>query len=299
MFKYNNPQYYYADDGARLFFNTNFKLQEYDPKKYLLIFNYGLVCNMHHWEYQLNYFDDLGLQILIHNYRGHYNSGNGQWGAPYSFNQMAHDIYSILSSLGIQVENNIIMLGHSMGVNITLEFAKDYPETLAGIILISGTVISPMDVIFNSKVTHLSHFILKKLYKYRPGFLEQFWKNMYLLPFMNNAIHSGGFNKEKVSMSFIELYMKKIGELGPEVFFNFFELLCEHDIILHLEKIQTPSLIIGGDNDKVIPNYLQFILKNYLPKSDIYIVRDGSHVPQRDFPDSINERIHRFLDFCC
>ncbi|NBV58090.1 MAG: alpha/beta hydrolase [Bacteroidetes bacterium] len=163
----------------------------------------------------------------------------------------------------MSVDKNIIMLGHSMGVNITLEYAKDYPETLAGVILISGTVISPMDVIFDSKITHLSHFILKKIYKKGPQFFEKFWRNMYLLPFMNNAIHAGGFNKEKVSMSFIELYMKKIGELGPEVFFNFFELLCDHDIIGHLEKIKTPSLIIGGDNDKVIPNYLQFILHNY------------------------------------
>lgn len=72
----------------------------------------------------------------------------------------------------------------------------------------------------------------------------------------------------------------------------------DHDVINHLESIKTPTLVIGGDKDKIIPNYLQQILTKYLPKSQLYIVKDGSHVPQADFPHMINHRIKQFIKKC-
>jgi pimeloyl-ACP methyl ester carboxylesterase len=88
--------------------------------------------------------------------------------------------------------------------------------------------------------------------------------------------------------------MKKISELPENLFFHLLKLMHDHDVINHLEEIQSPTLVIGGDKDKIIPNYLQKILTNYLKNSQLYIVKDGSHVPQADFPDLINERIERF-----
>lgn len=68
-----------------------------------------------------------------------------------------------------------------------------------------------------------------------------------------------------------------------------------HNIINSLEFIQTQTLIIGGDKDNIIPNFLQFILDKFLVNSEIYIVKGGSHVPQADFPEIVNERIEYFL----
>ena len=73
------------------------------------------------------------------------------------------------------------------------------------------------------------------------------------------------------------------------------KIMHDHDIINELETIKTPTLVIGGDKDKIIPNYLQQILTKNLPNSKLYIVKDGSHVPQADFPDLINLRIHQFI----
>ena len=108
-------------------------------------------------------------------------------------------------------------------------------------------------------------------------------------------IFDGGFNKKQVGMEFIQLYMKKISELPETLFFHLLKLMHDHDIINHLETIKTPTLVIGGDKDKIIPNYLQRILTTHLPKSELYIVKDGSHVPQADFPELINQRLLRFV----
>ena len=74
------------------------------------------------------------------------------------------------------------------------------------------------------------------------------------------------------------------------------EEMKKHDIINHLDSIKSPTLIIGGDKDKIIPNKYQFALDQILSNSEIYIIKDGSHVPQADFPKLINERIQLFID---
>ena len=90
--------------------------------------------------------------------------------------------------------------------------------------------------------------------------------------------------------------MKKISELPKEIFLHLLDQMKTHSAINHLEAIKTKTLIIGGDKDKVIPNYLQNILQNKIKDSQIYIVKNGSHVPQIDFPNFINSRIELFLE---
>jgi pimeloyl-ACP methyl ester carboxylesterase len=59
--------------------------------------------------------------------------------------------------------------------------------------------------------------------------------------------------------------------------------------------MKIPALVIGGQKDNVIPNHLQRTLASLLPNSETYFFVSGSHVPQADFPDMINERIDLFL----
>ena len=65
MFKKNHPAYFFTSDKTRIFYNTNFNQKDFNPKKLLLIFNYGLVCSNFHWTYQIPYFDNKNYQILM------------------------------------------------------------------------------------------------------------------------------------------------------------------------------------------------------------------------------------------
>ncbi len=60
--------------------------------------------------------------------------------------------------------------------------------------------------------------------------------------------------------------------------------------------MRMPSLVMGGFKDNVIPNYLQRALASLLPNTETYFFKDGSHVPQADYPDMVNERIELFIE---
>jgi len=293
MLKDHHPAYYKTSDGERLFYVTNFALDSYDPNKVLLVFNYGLVCNFAHWSYQIEYFDKAGYQILFHDLRGHFNSSGCNNLEKCSLKQFCSDIEELLDSLNAK---NVVMFGHSMGVNITLEYALKRPEVLVGTVLISGTVIPPQGVMFDSNIMEFVTPYLEVLTEKFPKVTDKLWRTVGFNPIAQHMVLKGGFNPEKVSIEFIQTYMNKIGKLGHKLFFKLFKEMHDHDIINHLQQIETPSLVMGGDKDQIIPNYLQNIFQQNLKNCDFYTIKDGSHVPQVDFPESVNQRIDFFLN---
>jgi non-heme chloroperoxidase len=292
MFKESHPNYFYNKNKERIFYTTNFPAEDIPKDKPLLVFNYGLVCSNAHWEKQLPFFDKLGFPILIHDYRGHYSSSSYKNLKDISFKSYADDIKQLIDQLGGE---EIIMFGHSMGVNVTLEFARLYPENLKGIIVISGTVLPPQDVMFDSNIVSVVMPFVEWLFKNYPGVSQKLWSSSFLNPLALRAIHRGGFNHKYVPIEFIQVYLKRVGLLPPEVFLHLMRQMRDHDIVNDLEKLCVPTLIIGGDKDKVIPNYLQQILHKYIPNSELYILKDGSHVPQHDYPQNINKRSSKFI----
>lgn len=292
MFKKNHPNYFYTSEGIRLFYNTNYPTTELNPEKPVVVFIYGLLCSNYHFKYQIPYFEEMGYQILLHDYRFHFASSQDGDIETCSFPNIAKDLHELLASLNIK---KTLFVGHSMGVNICLEHARRYPEDVSAQVLISGTVVPPQDIMFDSNVVDIAMPLIESLTKKYPALYKAIWKHSFKNPIAQYAIFDGGFNKKQVEMEFVQLYMKKISELPENLFFHLLKLMHDHDVINHLESIDTPTLVIGGDKDKIIPNYLQQILTKHLPKSQLYIVKDGSHVPQADFPEMINHRINLFI----
>jgi pimeloyl-ACP methyl ester carboxylesterase len=284
--------YYKTTDNEQLFYQANFDPFENECNEDILIFNYGLVCSNHHWTHQLDFFAAQGYKILTHDYRGHYQSSGIKNLSSITFKNLTNDLYGLINHLNIK---RPILIGHSMGVNICLEFTKCFPDIVAKQVLISGTTMPVYDIMFDSNVVDQVQPYIKKLLKAYPTAFTTFWKYGGWNPIIKKLIHAGGFNIKTVSSEFIEVYLNKLGQLGPELFFQLLDQMQFHQILGEVEIITTKSLIIGGDKDKVIPNYLQRQLADTLQDAELYIVKNGSHVPQVDFPDFVNERIIEFI----
>ena len=291
MFKNNDANFFKTSDNEQIFFVKNFT--KIDPKKPILVFNYGLVCSNHHWKFQTEYFDQKGYQILIHDYRGHFQSTGAHDVKKITFPQMAQDVADLCAFLGI---TKAIMLGHSMGVNICLQLAKDHPELVSSMVLISGTFINVKDVMFDSNLMEFIAPIASAGLEKYPEIFKKIWSTGGMNPVVRELIHRSGFNYGKVSKEFIEIYLNRVGQLGADVFFQLFNEMTKQNITGSLERMTMPSLVMGGHNDNVIPNHMQRTLASLLPNSETYFLKDGSHVPQADYPQMVNERIELFVE---
>jgi len=281
-----------TDDGKRIYYKINFNPKELKPST-LLVFNYGLVCNYQHWSKQVPYFHKKGFSVLLHNYRGHFNStGKGDLNS-LTFRRIAKDIRLIVKPLK---PKSIYMLGHSMGVNVTLEYARRYPtKNLSGLILISGTVLSPQKVLFHSNIVDILSPYCSWFIKTFPDAFNNLWKNSVESELMTKVIHFGGFNTKTVPEEFVREYLNNIGKLKPQIFVKLMDEMSNHNILNHLEKIKTPTIAMGGDKDMVIPYEAQKLTAKKMPHATFNKIKDGSHVPQIDFPAIINKKILNFI----
>ncbi len=290
MLKNSESNFYRTPDFEQLFFSKNFT--EVDHTRPVLVFNYGLVCSNHHWRYQLSYFEEKGHQILIHDYRGHFRSSGSHDVAKITFTQIAQDTAGLCSYLGIKKAH---FLGHSMGVNICLQIAKETPELVSSMILISGTFMPVKDIMFDTNLMDFVTPVLETFKSKYPEILKKIWTSSGVNPLVKGIIHATGFNKNKVSKEFIEIYLNRVGQLGPDVFFQLFTEMTKQNIVSSLDRMNVPALVIGGHNDNVIPNHLQRSLAGLLPRAESYYLYAGSHVPQVDYPELVNERIDLFI----
>ena len=53
MFERNYPNYFYTSDGTRLFYNTNFQVENIQKDKPVIVFIYGLLCSNFHFKFQI------------------------------------------------------------------------------------------------------------------------------------------------------------------------------------------------------------------------------------------------------
>lgn len=281
-----------TSDKTSIRYQLNFNPDKKMKKKTVLVFNYGLVCSNEHFRPQIDYFNQLGYPIILHDYRGHFDSSGKEKIESITLKNIAKDLNELLTFLNI---NNAHFVCHSMGVNVGVEFYKNYPEKIKSLILISGTLFSVYDVMFGSKIMNYVIPYLYDLSKEKPGLAKNTWNFINSSYGISLIIQRLGFNKDFTPVEFIQNYLENINALGHEIFFQLINQMKHQDKLATLEQITTPTLVIAGDKDLVIPLKFQKFIHQQIENSEFKTIEGGSHVPQIDFPDKVNYLIETFL----
>lgn len=285
-----NSDYINTSDGVRIHYSCN---HDFDPSKRSIFFNNGLVCSNQHFLELAHSLYYNNFNVILHDYRAHYLSEGKNKINELSFKLIARDISELLAHLNI---TQCSAIGHSMGVNITLECMSTYPDLFSNAVFISGTVLPVRNIMFDSYLMEILFPYLKMALEAYPDVFSLFWSSSnYAWP-VKKIIQMSGFNSKHVDMKYVDTYVKKLTELGPELFFKLFHELSNHDILTRLHTINRPCLIMGGDSDRVIPWHIQNVLHTQLENSKVYLYKDGSHVPQVDFPEITINRVLHFLN---
>lgn len=131
--------------------------------EHTIMFQHGYAGVAESWELQINHFVMLNYRVVVPDLRGH-----GQSDAPYSqytMPELVRDMHAIVTHL--QLPEKFVLVGHSFGGSICVEYANAYPETLEKLVLIATAGEYPLPRAV-SLLSRLPTNLLKPFWKFRP-----------------------------------------------------------------------------------------------------------------------------------
>jgi long-chain acyl-CoA synthetase len=151
-----------------------------------ILFVHGYAGCAETWEYQINHFA-AQFRVVVPDMRGH-----GQSDAPfsrYTMDEMVADLHAIVEALNLP--ERFILIGHSFGGAVCVEYANAHPERLDKLVLIATAGEYPLPKI-TSLVARLPASVFRPFWRYRPRWNAEIHVMKRML--LNNVMQWRGWN---------------------------------------------------------------------------------------------------------
>ena len=201
----------------------------------------------------------------------------------YSIDGYVDFLHEFLDALDVQ---QCIIAGNSLGGNIAWKYALKYPNQVSKLILIdSGGYPS------QSQSTPLAFRLagvpyVRQIFRYiTPRFIvASSVKNVYA-------------DEKQVTESLIDRYFELSLRPGNrQAFIDRFDIPKDTNAHRNIPQIKTPTLIIWGAEDRLIPVEMAHRFHDDLPNSTLHILANSGHVPMEESPKLSLEVVNAFID---
>lgn len=218
--------------------------------------------------------DDFALLgNLIQNHTVYALDMNGFGDSPlhvenYGINAQAQALEVFLQSHNL---SHVSLLGYSWGGGVAFEYAYTHPERVDKLILLSGMGVQQGELTGNYYLEHARSLVSYPFVVYYPGAF--ILSRSYSL---DNPLH----------------YLT-----SPELRRGFVRSFIDTDqrpLYAQLQTITTPTLVLSGDKDTIVPLWLGALHASLLPQGT-HEVYQGSHHQLTQDPAEIAQLINTFL----
>lgn len=255
----------------------------------------GVGVSTFFFKYVAEHFRDR-FSVLLWDYRGHGRSGMPPEpeSADLSIERTARDLRCVMETA--RVPSPAVLLGHSMGCQVILEFCKQFPEHTAAIVPMFGTYSRPLDTFMDSPYSRRVFDFVERLAAKGGKSGAKYLKPLYASPLAAKFGRLTGLvDKHYVDAVDLDRYLEHLVHMDQRVFLRMVSLIADHDLTDDLPKITAPTLVIAGEKDLFTPLHRSRKMHELIPRSELFILAEGSHAAIVEHPDVINRRIERFL----
>ena len=266
-----------------------------EPAPLTLVCCNGVGVSTFFWKYIVEHYRQR-FQVMLWDYRGHGRSGSPVdiERADLTVERSAEDLQCVLDAAGIQTP--IVLLGHSMGVQVILEYYRRYPDVVRALVPMFGTYGRPLDSFMG-----LRHARRAARYLSRAILLGGKRSSRLLHPITASPLayaigrRTGLVDRYYANRSDVHKYLEHLNKMDPRVFARMVDLIADHDLEPFLPEIDVPTLVFGADQDLFTPLECSLKMARDIPNAELLVLADGSHAAIVEYPDTINRRLDRFL----
>ncbi len=274
-----------GDDGTRIHFSV---IGQGEPA---LVLCDGIGCDGFVWKYIAREFAATHRIVRWH-YRGHGKSVIPEDRSRTDFDDICGDLRAVLRAAGVE---RPVVMGHSMGVQVALEFHRRHPSQVAALALICGSHGLPLDTFHDSTMLKRLFPVLLTAADKFPNAMQLFWKFAVPSEFAYQVATHLEVNGKLIHRPDFERYFRHLASMDVRVFLGMLKHASEHSALDHLPEIDVPTLVIAGTNDTFTPYWLSEEMNARIPGSEMLTVPGGTHVAPIEHPELIALRLDKWL----
>ena len=249
-----------------------------------VIFIHGWPLSGTMWEYQVTQLPQQGLRCITYDRRGF---GRSDWPAEgYDYNTMAGDLKSLIDELDL---TDVTLVGFSMaGGEVAKYFSLYGGAKVAKVVLVSCITPYMLKTATNPEGVSQEIFdqMTKGMIEDRPGFMEGFNKDFFGVTLMHHP----------VSAPFLANSLTQCMNASIIATLQCAKSFSSTDLRQDVPKINVPTLVIHGDNDKTVPIKATGDQTAKLISGAQYIVYEGApHGLWFTDKDKLNQDLINFI----
>jgi pimeloyl-ACP methyl ester carboxylesterase len=225
-------------------------------------------------------------------YRGH-----GRSAPPSDSNRLdiathAADLDNVRRHVG---DPPCVLFGHSMGCQVSLEAFRRRPAGVRGLVLLCGSFGNVTSTFHGLPLLDLILPRLLEVAEKMPEIVRAIWTRLPPRLALKIALRAGEIDPKRVRAEDFLPYLDHMTHVDFPMFLRMLRAAGEHTAGDLLARVDVPVLVVAGEKDTFTPAFLARAMTEALPKGELLLVPDGTHVAPIEQPELINPRIEEFL----
>lgn len=283
---YFHQGFYTTQDGAPLWYEVRGEAHETPA-----VLCDGLGCDGFIWRYL---WEPLTARrrVLHWNYRGHGKSGVPRDDTRIGVEYICDDLARLMDHAKLE---SAVIFGHSMGVQMALEFHRRHRARVKGLVLICGSYGTPLDTWHDHTLMRVFFPYLRRLVERSPELARTFTSTLLNTQLAVEFGIRAELNPELIKPNDFAPYMEHLAKMHPLYFVRTLDSLKDHSAWDHLPYVDVPAMVIGGEGDKFTPVWLSQRMAEHIPQCEYVFAPGGTHTAPLERPGLVNAAIERFL----
>lgn len=278
-----------GDDGAQVCAQV---YGESDGLKPPILILDGIGCSGWAFRRIIPTLSDRRLVALLH-YRGHGRSPTPSRPWHLGMQVLADDAAAMCEHLELPPA---LVVGFSMGFQVSLELFRRNPAKVAGLVSIAGPSGRVLEQFKGSDLFGQALPLVLATTRAAGQLSQRIWQRLVPSTLSREIGVRTATNYRRLAASDFDVYMQQLAKVNPELFVAMLEQAHRHTAGDVVPEVDVPSLVIAGGQDNFIPLNVMRELAFSLPGARWRVLPEATHALPAEYPADVTRYLDDFAD---